>query len=55
MSWKTGLASVLEVVVAARTSTIRRSSSVSDAVGVIGTEDKEVNVLETGKREVAAA
>jgi len=47
VAWKTGLGGVLEVIVTARASSARRNGSVG--------EEKEGNVLEAGKREVAVA
>jgi translation initiation factor 3 subunit M len=44
VAWKTGLAGVLEVVAAARTSSLRR-----------GSEEKDATVFEAGKKEVPVA
>lgn len=53
IAWKSGLASVLEVVATARASSSRRGGSTSN-VGAGAGESKDGNVSEVGKREVAA-
>jgi hypothetical protein len=52
VAWKAGLGGVLEVIATARTSSARRSGGVG--TGTAG-EEKKGNVLEAGKREVAAS